>query len=59
DPSREDVYRVLMAVQDKAGQRTSALKTYFDCKRFLSEELGILPSQKTTALYQELILDRR
>jgi DNA-binding SARP family transcriptional activator len=59
DPSREDVYRVLMAVQDKAGQRTSALRTYFDCKRFLSEELGILPSQKTTALYQELILDRR
>jgi DNA-binding SARP family transcriptional activator len=59
DSSREDVYRVLMAVQDKAGQRTSALRTYFDCKRFLSEELGILPSQKTTALYQELILDRR
>jgi DNA-binding SARP family transcriptional activator len=59
DPSREDVYRILMAMQDRAGQRTSALKTYFDCKRFLSEELGILPSQKTTALYQELILDRR
>jgi DNA-binding SARP family transcriptional activator len=59
DPSREDVYRVLMAMQDRAGQRTSALKTYFDCRRFLSEELGILPSHKTTALYQELILDRR
>jgi len=59
DPTREDVYRTLMAMQDKAGQRTSALKTYFDCKRFLSEELGILPSQKTIALYQELVLDRR
>jgi DNA-binding SARP family transcriptional activator len=59
DSGREDVYRVLMAVQDKAGQRTSALKTYFDCKRFLSEELGILPSQKTIDLYQDLILDRR
>jgi DNA-binding SARP family transcriptional activator len=59
DPSREDVYRILMAMQDRAGQRTNALKTYFDCRRFLSEELGILPSQKTTALYQELILDRR
>jgi DNA-binding SARP family transcriptional activator len=59
DPTREDVYRVLMAMQNKAGQRTNALQTYFDCKRFLSEELGILPSQKTTALYQELILDRR
>jgi DNA-binding SARP family transcriptional activator len=59
DPTREDVYRVLMAMQDRAGQRTNALRTYFACKRFLSEELGILPSQKTTALYQELILDRR
>jgi DNA-binding SARP family transcriptional activator len=59
DPSREDVYRTLMAMQDKAGQRTSALRTYFDCKKFLSEELGILPSQKTIALYQELVLDRR
>jgi DNA-binding SARP family transcriptional activator len=59
DSTREDVYRILMTMQDKAGQRTSALKTYFDCKRFLSDELGILPSQKTTALYQELILDRR
>jgi DNA-binding SARP family transcriptional activator len=59
DPTREDVYRVLMAMQNRAGQRTNALQTYFDCKRFLSEELGILPSKKTTALYQELILDRR
>ncbi|MDR3036926.1 MAG: hypothetical protein LBU31_00735 [Coriobacteriales bacterium] len=56
DPTREDVYRVLMAMQDRAGQRTSALRTYFDCKRFLSEELGIMPSQKTTALYQDLVL---
>jgi DNA-binding SARP family transcriptional activator len=59
DSSREDVYRVLMAMQDRAGQRTSALQTYFDCKRYLSEELGIMPSLKTRELYQELILDAR
>jgi len=59
DPTREDVYRTLMSMQDKAGQRTSALRTYFDCKRFLSEELGILPSQQTIALYQELVMDSR
>jgi hypothetical protein len=35
------------------------LRTYFDCKRYLSDEMGIPPSQQTTALYQELILDRR
>ena len=59
DPTREDVYRVLMDVQNRAGQRTSALQTYFACKKYLDEELGILPSQRTTALYQELILDKR
>lgn len=58
DPTREDVYRVLMDVQNRAGQRTSALQTYFACKKYLDEELGILPSQRTTALYQELILDK-
>ena len=59
DPGREDVYQVLMAVQDRAGQRTSALQTYFDCKRYLNEELGIMPSQKTIELYQSLIMDRQ
>ncbi len=59
DPTREDVYRVLMYVQNRAGQRTSALQTYFACKKYLNEELGILPSQRTTALYQDLILDKR
>ena len=59
DPTREDVYRVLMDAQMQAGQRTSALKTYFECKQFLIDELGILPSSKTNALYQDLILDRQ
>jgi len=58
DRSREDVYRALMDAQLNAGQRTSAIETYFACKDFLFEELGILPSVKTTALYQDLILNR-
>jgi len=57
DESREDVYRELMDTQLEAGQRTSAMQTYFSCKRYLSDELGILPSRSTTALYQELLLD--
>jgi DNA-binding SARP family transcriptional activator len=57
DESREDVYRELMDTQLGAGQRTSALQTYFSCKRFLSDELGILPSKSTTALYQDVLLD--
>jgi DNA-binding SARP family transcriptional activator len=58
DSTREDVYRELMDVQLDAGQRTSAMQTYFSCKRYLSDELGILPSRKTTALYQDLLMDR-
>jgi DNA-binding SARP family transcriptional activator len=57
DETREDVYRDLMDTQYEAGQRTSAMQTYFSCKRFLADELGILPSKRTTALYQELLLD--
>jgi DNA-binding SARP family transcriptional activator len=57
DVSREDVYRELMDTQFVAGQRTSAMQTYFSCKRYLSDELGILPSRSTTALYQDLLLD--
>ncbi|MCL2756630.1 MAG: hypothetical protein FWD43_00930 [Coriobacteriia bacterium] len=58
DHTREDVYRALMDAQFSAGQRTSAIETYFACKSYLNEELGILPSAKTTALYQNLILNR-
>jgi DNA-binding SARP family transcriptional activator len=58
DHAREDVYRALMDAQSSAGQRTSAIETYFACKEFLHEELGILPSLRTTALYQDLILNR-
>jgi len=57
DAGSEEGYRILMASQEAAGKRTSALRTYFDCKQYLDEELGILPSQQTTALYQGLILD--
>ena len=57
DESREDVYRELMDTQMGAGQRTSAMQTYFSCKRYLSDELGILPSKSTTALYQDVLLD--
>jgi DNA-binding SARP family transcriptional activator len=57
DDSREDVYCVLMDTQFEAGQRTSAMQTYFSCKRYLADELGILPSKRTTALYQDLLLD--
>jgi len=57
DRSREDSYRVLMHTQETCGQRTQAMNTFHECRRFLSEELGISPSKQITALYQNLLFD--
>ncbi|MDR0459243.1 MAG: bacterial transcriptional activator domain-containing protein [Coriobacteriales bacterium] len=57
DPDREDVYRLLMSTQEASGQRTAAINTFQDCRRFLDEQLGVLPSKQTAAIYQDLILD--
>lgn len=55
DASREDAYTALMAAQVAAGQRAAALETYFACRRYLTEELGIDPSLETMALYRGII----
>lgn len=55
DRTREDVYITLMKAQLAAGQRTAALETYFSCRRFLVEELGIDPSIETMRLYNSII----
>ena len=55
DRTREDAYAVLMAAQLASGQRAAALETYFSCRRFLTEELGIDPSVETVRLYREII----
>ena len=55
DRSREDAYICLMQAQLAAGQRTAALETYFACRRFLTDELGIDPSLETMRLYRSII----
>ena len=55
DRSREDAYICLMQAQLAAGQRTAALETYFACRRFLTDELGIDPSLETMRLYRSVI----
>ncbi len=55
DRTREDAYTALMRAQVSASQRTAALETYFACRRFLTDELGIDPSLETMALYHEII----
>lgn len=52
---REDVYATLMRAQIASGQRVSAVSTYFQCRRFLAEELGLDPSGDTVDLYRSVI----
>lgn len=55
DPRREDVYIALMEAQILSDQRGEALDTYFLCRRFLSEQLGIDPSLRLVQLYRSVI----
>lgn len=55
DATREDAYTALMQAQIAMGQRTAALDTYFKCKRYLSDELGIDPSRRALMLYSSII----
>ncbi|MCL2826697.1 MAG: hypothetical protein FWD72_04760, partial [Eggerthellaceae bacterium] len=57
DSAREDVYTVLMQAQIALGQRAAALETYFKCRHYLVEELGIDPSEKAFLLYSSIIAD--
>ncbi len=52
---REDVYFALMKAQVAAGQRCSAIKTFYACKEFLREDLGLDPSIETQELYDTLV----
>ncbi len=55
DDLREDSYATLMRAQLAAGQRASALETYFTCRRVLVERLGIDPSSAIVELYNSII----
>ena len=55
DPRREDVYYALISSQMAAGQRTTAIRTFFQCKEYLRDELGLDPSYDLQSLYDELI----
>lgn len=55
DDAREDTYIALMEAQIGANQRGPALDTYFKCRKFLSDGLGIDPSPKLVELYRSII----
>lgn len=55
--NREDVYYALMRAQMLSGQRTCAIDTYFRCRDFMAEELGLDPSDEMTRLYERIICE--
>ncbi|MGN0073375.1 MAG: BTAD domain-containing putative transcriptional regulator [Coriobacteriales bacterium] len=55
DQRREDVYVALVKAQVAAGQRCSAIRTFFQCQSFLRDELGLDPSMELQGLYRQLI----
>ncbi len=57
DNLRESAYRQLMTALAQDGQRNAALSQYQNCKKRLEADLGVTPSQETTALYEKIQAD--
>ncbi len=58
DRARERTHRWLMRLHHLARDRTAALRQYERCVAALDEELGVRPSQRTQALYQQIRADQ-
>jgi DNA-binding SARP family transcriptional activator len=54
DNLRENAYRQLMQILALTGRRNEAIVLYDECKRLLTEELGMAPAAKTTALSEQI-----
>ena len=54
DNLRENAYRQLMQILALTGRRSEAVALYDECRRLLSDELGMAPAAKTTALSEQI-----
>lgn len=55
DPLREEIYREIMLIQAKLGDRSGALKTYEQCVQVLKTELNLVPGEETQAVYNQIL----
>lgn len=55
EPWMEEAHRQLMLLLALSGRRSAALAQYETCRDLLQEELGVAPSEATTALYQRVL----
>jgi DNA-binding SARP family transcriptional activator/tetratricopeptide (TPR) repeat protein len=54
DPLNEAAHRRLIAFYGESGERAEALAQYRDCVRTLHRELGVAPTEETTAVYRAI-----
>jgi adenylate cyclase len=54
EPWQEEAHRQVMRLLALDGQRSAALRQYDQCAVILERELGLPPSQATTALYEAI-----
>lgn len=55
DPWREDIYRRLMALNARRGQRGLALRWFALCTTTLHTQLNVTPEPETVALHQRIL----
>ncbi len=58
DRARESTHQTIMRLYYWLGDRTGALRQYEKCVAALKEELGVVPSQVTTELYEQIRSDQ-
>jgi DNA-binding SARP family transcriptional activator len=54
DPCLEEVHRKLIVCYKQLGQQDKAIKQFYKCAQSLQEELGLVPSEETKALLNQL-----
>jgi WD40 repeat protein/DNA-binding SARP family transcriptional activator len=55
DNLRESAHRQYMKILARMGRRTEAIRHYEELSVYLDQELGVLPSDQTQALYQAIL----
>ena len=57
-PYRETAYQTLMRAHAAAGNRAEALLAFEECRRRISDELGVAPSAGTENVYLDILRSR-
>jgi DNA-binding SARP family transcriptional activator len=57
-PFRETAYQFLMRAHAAMGNRAEALRVYEECRRWISDHLGVAPSADTETLYLQILRSR-